>query len=68
MILGEMDIARVNPYRSGQSEPPVHMALFAPHRPTTVTEFRGGGDSRFASYPVDDVHQAGSQRALVDGG
>ena len=38
VILGEMDVARVNPYRSGQSEPPVHMAWFAPHRPATVTE------------------------------
>ena len=26
VTLGEMDVARVNPYRSGQNEPPVHMA------------------------------------------
>ena len=39
MTLGEMDVARVNPYRSGQNEPPVHMAWFAPHRPATVTEW-----------------------------
>ena len=41
MLLGGMDVAQVNPYRSGQSKLPVHMAWFAPHRPATVTEFRG---------------------------
>ena len=41
MILGEIDVARVNPCRSGQSEPSVHMSWFAPHRPATVTQFPG---------------------------
>ena len=41
LVLGEMDVARVNSYRSGQGEPPVHMAWFVPHRPPAVTQFRG---------------------------
>ena len=43
MVLGEMDVARVNPYRSGRGEPPSHLACFAPYRPAVVTQFRGGG-------------------------
>ena len=59
VILGEMDAARVNPYRSGQGEHPVHMAFFAPHRQAAVTLIQGGGgDSRSTIYQVEDVHQA----------
>ena len=36
----------------------MHMAWFAPRRPAVVTQFRPGGDSRSASFPVDDIHQA----------
>ena len=35
VVLGEVDVARVNPCRSGQGEPPVHLAWFA-----AVTPFR----------------------------
>ena len=66
VILGDMAVARVNPYRSCQSEPLVHMAWFASPRPTTVPNSEGR--SRSAYYPVDDVHQAGSHRASEDGG
>ena len=38
--LGEMDASLVNSYRSGQGEPPLHMAWFAPHWPAAVTQFR----------------------------
>ena len=55
VILREMDVARVNPYRSGQGEAPVHVALPAPHRPAEVTDHRGRG---FTSFPVDDADQA----------
>ena len=59
MVLGEMDVTRVNPYRFGQGHPPVLSAWFQCCRPTAVTQIRGGGgDSMSASYPVYDVHQA----------
>ena len=58
VILGEMDVARVNPYRSGQGEPPIHIAWFAPHRPPAVTHSGVVGDLKSASFPVDDAHQA----------
>ena len=56
MILGEMDVARAKPDRSGQNDPPSEKAWFAPHRPAAVTNFRG--DSRSVSYHEDDVHWA----------
>ena len=52
----------MSPCRSGQGEPPVHLAWLATHGPATVTQCPGGGgggDSRPASYP-EDVHQVGS--------
>ena len=30
MLLGEVGVARVNPYRFGQGQPPVHSAWFQP--------------------------------------
>ena len=53
MVLGEMDVAQVNPFRFGQGQPPVLSdgldGRFQSRRPTTVTQFRGGGgDSRSA--------------------
>ena len=36
MVLGEMDVARVNQYRPGLGEPPLHFACFAPHRSELV--------------------------------
>ena len=39
VILGEMVVVRVNPYRSGQIEPPVPVG-FAHHRPAMVTQCR----------------------------
>ena len=53
LVLGEMDVVWVNPYRSGQGESPVHMARFARRRPSNP-----GGDSRSESHPVSDVRQA----------
>ena len=41
LVLGEVDVARVNPYRFGQGQPPVHSAWFRPRRPTAITQFRG---------------------------
>ena len=68
MIFGEMDVARVNPYRSGQSEL-VHWSGTSAHGlvcipPASDGHPIPGGDSRSSSCPVDDVHQAGSHRAL----
>ena len=39
--MGEMDFTRVNPYRFGQGQPPVHTAWFQPRWPTAVTQCRG---------------------------
>ena len=50
MVLGEMDVALVNIYRSGKGEPPVHLAWLIPLRPAAVT--RSGGDERSASFSV----------------
>ena len=59
VVLGEMDVARMNPYRSGQGEPPVHMAWFASPPASGSHPIPGaGGDSRSAFFPVDDIHQA----------
>ena len=47
VVLGEMYVARVNPYRSGQGEPPLHLRLF--RTPPTSGGHPipgGGGDSR----------------------
>ena len=43
LVLGEMNIARVSPYRSGQGEPPLLMAWSAPQMPAAANQFRGGG-------------------------
>ena len=72
MILGEMNGARVNPYQSGLSEL-VHWSGTSAHclvciPPSSDGHPILGGDSMSASHPVDDVHQAGSHRALMDQG
>ena len=54
MVLGEMEANRVSPYQSGRVETPAYLAWFAPHRWSPDS----GVDSRSASYPGDDVHQA----------
>ena len=41
VVLGEMDVARVNPYRFGQGQPPLLSAWFQARRPKAVTQFRG---------------------------
>ena len=56
LVLVETDVARVNSYRSDQGTP-VFLAWFPPPRSAAVPLFRGGGDTRSATYPVDDVHQ-----------
>ena len=43
VVLGEMDVARVNPYRSGQGKPSVHLAWFAPHGQRRRSPNSGGG-------------------------
>ena len=58
VILGEMDVALVNPYRFGQGQPPVHSALFNPPPPANGGHPIPVDDTRSAAYPVDDVHQA----------
>ena len=41
MVLGEIGVARVNPYDFGQGQPPVHSAWFLPRRLTVVTQLWG---------------------------
>ena len=57
MVLGEMDVARVYPYRSAQGQPPSALGL------VLTTPASGGhpipeADTGSVTYPVDDVHQA----------
>ena len=56
MVLGDMDFAPVNTCQSGQVEPPVLMACFAPPVAAAVTQYRGRLE--VCLLPADDVHQA----------
>ena len=67
MVLGEMDVARVNSYQSNQDDPPVHRAPGS-HSTSSGHHPIPGGDSRSASYPVDDVHQPRNEQGIGDGG
>ena len=51
VILGEMDVARVNPYRSGQGELTMHFACCTPHRSAAVIQLRGGGGLEISLLP-----------------
>ena len=60
LVLGEMDVAWVNPYRSDQGTSSAPGLICTPLS-VAVTQFWGGGwvgDTRSATYPVDDFHQA----------
>ena len=50
-----MDVTQVNSYRSGQGEPPVPWP--GSHPPASGSHPIPGGDTRSATYPVDDLHQ-----------
>ena len=50
VVLGEVDVAQVNQYRSGKGEPSVHMAWSAPHRPAAVTQLQEGGGRHEVSH------------------
>ena len=56
LVLGEIGVARVHPYRSDQGSPRprglVRTLMASGGHPIP------GGDTRSATYPVDDVHQA----------
>ena len=66
LVLGEMDVARVNPYRFDQGQPPSALGLVPTPPANDGHPFpgEGEGDSSSATYPVDDVHQARLRRAL----
>ena len=71
-VLGELEVAQANPFRSGQGETPAHMAWFAPHRPAAVTQFRGeGGGAATQGLPLTRWTTSttpGLRGALGDGG
>ena len=55
VVLGEMDVAWVKPNPTSQGETSVHNASGS--HPTSLGGYQlPGDDSRFVSYPVDDVH------------
>ena len=64
-VLGEMDVARVNPYPFG-GQPPVLSTWFQPRRPMAVTQCRGTTQSlpltQWATFTKPGLH-----RALGDG-
>ena len=57
MVMGEMDVAPVNSYRSDQGTSGAPGVVRTP-RSVAVTQIWGGGDMRSATFPVDNVHQA----------
>ena len=63
LVLGEMDIARVNLYHSCQDEPSGRLlAWFALYRSVAATNFRGGSMS--VSFSVNDIRQARITRGV----
>ena len=66
-VLGEMNVARVNPCQSGQGEPPFHLVCLAPHRPAADTQFRGGGTRGLPLTRWTTFTRPGCHRALGDG-
>ena len=56
LVLGEMDVARGNPYRSDQGTSSA-LGLVDPTVSGGHPIPGGGRDTISASYPVDDVHQ-----------
>ena len=58
VVLGEMDVTRVNPNQSSPGDPPVHKATLS--HPTSqgrslISERGGGRSTRYALNPVDNV-------------
>ena len=69
MVLGEMDVARMNPYRSGQGETPSAHGLDCTPPARGVTQFRGGGS--IGGLPLSQwttSARPGLLKALGDGG
>ena len=62
LVLGETDVARVNPYRSNTQPNPYYGTSSALGLVRTPTVSGGHtiprGDARSAAYRVDDAHQA----------
>ena len=58
MALGEMDVARVNQYRSNQGTSSAHELVRTPTVSGGHPIPGGGGGTRSATYPVVDGHQA----------
>ena len=58
MVVGEIDVARVKPYRFSQCQPQIALGLVLTPPAKGGHLIQGRGDSRSASNPVDDVHQA----------
>ena len=63
-----MDAARVCPYRSDQVTPRARGLVRTPMSSVGHPIPGGGGDTRSATYPVDDVHQPRITWGVVDGG
>ena len=55
VVLGEMDVARVKPNQPSKGDLAVHKATGS-HPTSQGRPPTSGGESRSASYPVDDVH------------
>ena len=58
LILGEMDVARVNPCRFGQGQPPMY-SVWLGSNPASQRRSANPGDriARSVTCPVNDVHQ-----------
>ena len=68
LVLGEINVARMNPYRLTRI-PPVLLGSLGLVRASTVSGGHPmtGGDTRPATYLMDDVHQARITSGIGDG-
>ena len=67
MLLGKMNVVRVNPYRSGQGEPPSHRTWPVSHPTGQQRSPIFGDGSRSPSCPVDEARQARMTYGVGDG-
>ena len=57
MVMGEMDVARANPYRSDTGESQCTWPCPHPTGQRRSSDYGVGSGSRSASYPMDNAHQ-----------
>ena len=69
VVLGEMDVARVNPipFWSGSTPSALSLVPIPPANDGHASPGGGEGDARSSIYPADDVHQDRITKGTGDG-